>query len=159
MWVYCDTSAMAKRYVREPGRAALMKALARRRVVSSVLMPVELHSAFSRRVREGALATIALPRLFQRVAHDRQYWTLIETTPEVLAEAEALLETCPLRTLDAVHVASARVFQKRMGVPVTFVSADVRQLAAASREGLTPLALEPENPTNPRTRRTRPTAY
>jgi predicted nucleic acid-binding protein len=136
MWAYCDTSAMAKRYVREPGRAALMKALARRRVVSSVLMPAELHSAFCRRVREGTLASMALPRLFERVAIDRLHWTLVQTTTEVLDEAEALLEAHPLRTLDAVHVASARVFQKRLRVPVRFVSADARQLAAAAREGL-----------------------
>jgi len=136
-WVYCDTSAMAKRYVREPGRAALMKALARRRIVSSILMPSELHSAFSRRVREGTLATIALPRLFQRVVCDRAYWTLIETTTDVLADAEALLETQPLRTLDAIHVASARVFQTRMRAPVTFLSADTRQISAAGRVGLT----------------------
>jgi len=142
MWVYCDTSAMAKRYVRESGRAALMKALARHRVVSSVLMPVELHSAFSQRVRDGTLATIALPRLFERVAADRQHWTLVETTKEVLAEAEALLEAHPLRTLDAVHVASARVFQRRLRVPVMFVSADARQLAAAAREGLTVESLD-----------------
>jgi predicted nucleic acid-binding protein len=135
-WVYCDTSAMAKRYVREPGRITLMKALARRRVVSSVLMPIELHSAFARRVREGTLATIALPRLFERVAADREYWTLVETTSDVLAEAESLLEVHPLRTLDALHVASARVFQTRMRLPVTFVSADARQLAAAARLGL-----------------------
>lgn len=137
MWVYCDTSAMAKRYVREPGRAAVMKALARHRVVSSVLLPVELHSAFSRRVREGTLAPTALSRLFERVAIDRQHWTLVETTTEVLAEAEALLEAHPLRTLDAVHVASARIFQRRMRVPVIFVSADSRQVTAARREGLT----------------------
>ena len=136
-WVYCDTSAMAKRYVREAGRAALMKVLTRRRVVSSVLMPLELHSAFSRRVREGTLATVALPRLFERVDIDREYWTLVETTTEVLADAEALLETHPLRTLDAVHVASARVFQTRMRAPVTFVSTDARQLTAAARVGLT----------------------
>jgi predicted nucleic acid-binding protein len=135
-WVYCDTSAMAKRYVREPGRAALMKLLSRRRVVSSVLMPVELHSAFCRRVREGTLATIALPRLFERVAADREYWNLIETTPDVLDEAAALLEIHPLRSLDAVHVASARIFQTRIRQPVTFISADVRQLTAAKRAGL-----------------------
>lgn len=135
-WVYCDTSAMAKRYIREPGRPALLKTLARRRVAASVLMPAELHSAFSRRVREGTLPMIALPRLFERVATDREHWTLIQTTSEVLAEAEALLETHPLRTLDALHVASARVFQRRLKTPVLFVSADARQLAAAAREGL-----------------------
>lgn len=127
---------MAKRYVREPGRAALMKLVARQKVVSSVLMPAELHSAFARRVREGTLATIALPRLFTRVAADREHWTLVAPTPEVLAEVEALLESHQLRTLDAVHIASARVFQRRLGTPVVFASADVRQISAAAREGL-----------------------
>jgi predicted nucleic acid-binding protein len=142
MWVYCDTSAMAKRYVREAGRAALMTVLARHRVVSSVVMPVELHSAFARRVRAGTLATVALPRLFERVAKDREHWTLVQMTPEVLAEAEALLEAHPLRTLDAVQVASAHVFQGRLRAPVLFVSADARQLAAAAREGLATRSLE-----------------
>lgn len=141
MWVYCDTSAMAKRYVREPGRAALMAALARQRVVSSVILTVELHSAFWRRVREGSLATIAMPRLFERVGADRRHWTLVETTNDVLRTAEELLEAHPLRTLDAIHVGSALVFQRRLGAAVTFVSADARQLKAARREGLSITAI------------------
>lgn len=136
MWVYCDTSAMAKRYVREPGRESFMKLVARRRVASSVLMPVELHSAFVRRTREGTLATVALPRLFSRVGADRRHWTLVEATAEVLDEAQMLVENHPLRTLDAVHVASALVFQKHLRAPVVFISADHRQLDAARREGL-----------------------
>ena len=141
-WFYCDTSAMAKRYVREPGRTALMQLLRRGRVVSSVLMPAELHSAFSRRVREGTLATVALPRLFTRVASDREHWTLIETTREVMADVETLLESHPLRTLDAIHLASARVFQRRLRAALTFVSADARQIAVAGREGLTTATVE-----------------
>jgi hypothetical protein len=113
-----------------------MRVLARRPIVSSVLMPAELHAAFARRVRDGAIATVALPRLWQRVAADRRHWVLVETTPEVLAEVERLLEAHPLRTLDAIHVASARVFQARLAEPVTFVTADRRQLAAAAAAGL-----------------------
>ena len=105
-------------------------------------MPVELHSAFIRRVREGTLPSVALPRLFKRVGADRAHWTLVSVTVEVLAEAEALIETHPLRTLDALHVASARVFQKRLRAEVIFVSADQRQLAAAAREGLAIIAIE-----------------
>jgi predicted nucleic acid-binding protein len=142
MWVYCDTSAMAKRYVREAGRQALLKLLNRRRVASSVLMPVELHSAFVRRTREGTLATVALPRLFSRVGSDRRHWTLVETTSEVLDEAQRLVEAHPLRTLDAVHIASARVFQQHLRAPVLFVSADRRQLDAARRDGLTVAAID-----------------
>ena len=136
-WAYCDTSAMAKRYVREPGRAALLRLLTGHRIVSSVIMPVELNSAFVRRTRDGTLATVALPRLFTRVGDDRVHWTLVATTAEVLAEAETLIENNPLRTLDALHVASARVFQQQLRAPLLFISADKRQLAAATREGLT----------------------
>lgn len=142
MWVYCDTSAMAKRYVREAGRQALLKLLNRRRVASSVLMPVELHSAFVRRTREGTLATVALPRLFSRVGSDRRHWTLVETTSEVLDEAQRLVEAHPLRTLDAVHIASARVFQQHLRSPVLFVSANHRQIDAARRDGLTVAAID-----------------
>jgi predicted nucleic acid-binding protein len=136
MWAYCDTSALAARYVREPGRQALARLLARRRVVSSVLLPLELHSAFGRRVREGTLATIDQPRLFARIAEDRPHWTLVELTDEVLREAGTLLEHHPLRSLDAIHVASARIFAIRAGADMIFVSADRRQRLAAAAVGL-----------------------
>lgn len=142
MWAYIDTSAMVRRYVRESGRPALMRLTARHRVVSSVIMPLELHSAFVRRTREGTLATVALPRLFTRVGEDRERWTLVATTPEVIDNAESLIESHPLRTLDALHVASACVFQRQLRAPVLFISADRRQLDAAAREGLSVAAIE-----------------
>lgn len=136
MWAYVDTSAMVKRYVREPGGPAVQKLAARHSLVSSVILPVELYSAFVRRTREGTLATVALPRLFTRVGDDRTRWTLVGTTPEVIDEAQSLIENYPLRALDALHVASARVFQQQVRSPLLFISADKRQLAAAAREGL-----------------------
>jgi len=137
MWAYVDTSAMVKRYVRESGRPAVLKLFAQHNLVSSVILPVELYSAFVRRTREGTLATTALPRLFSRVGADRPRWTLVETTAEVIGQAQTLVERHPLRTLDALHLASARVFEKQLQLPVLFISADHRQLAAAAREGLT----------------------
>lgn len=137
MWAYVDTSAMVKRYVRESGGAAVQRLLARHSLVSSVILPVELYSAFARRTREGTLAAVALPRLFTRVGADRTRWTLVGTTPEVIDEAQSLVENYPLRTLDALHVASARLFQRHLRAPLLFISADTRQLAAAKREGLT----------------------
>ncbi len=136
MWAYIDTSVMVKRYVRESGRPAAQTLLARHSLVSSVILLVELYSAFVRRTREGTLATVALPRLFTRVAADRLRWTLVGASSEVIDEAHSLVERHPLRTLDAIHVASARVFQQQLQSPVLFISTDKRQLAAAAREGL-----------------------
>lgn len=135
-WAYCDTSAVAKRYLREPGRAELAKIVTKRRVVSSFVMPLELHSAFARRVRDGELATVELPRLYSRVGADRKHWMLVTPTAEVLTETEELLEAQPLRTFDALHLASARVFQRRVRVPLLFATADKRQATVAARLGM-----------------------
>jgi hypothetical protein len=44
---------------------------------------------------------------------------------EVLQHAERLVATHPLRTLDAIHVASAELFADRLATSgLTFVSAD-----------------------------------
>jgi hypothetical protein len=78
---------------------------------------------------------------FRRSSHtwaaDRAYWTLVEVGTDVLTAAETLVATHPIRTLDAVHVASARLFAARVSMPaLTFVSADKRQAETAIAVGL-----------------------
>lgn len=137
MWAYCDSSALVKRYVREPGRPMLMELLRRRACVSSALLPVELRSAFRRRVGEATLDASQLPILLERLAADRLSWTLVPIGAEILGAAEALVGTYPLRALDAIHVASAKVFAARVPSPVLFLSADRKQTEVASAVGLT----------------------
>ena len=137
MWAYCDSSALVKRYVREPGRRRLLDLLRRRACVSSALMPVELRSAFSRRVRDSTLGSARLSVLLERVAADRPSWTLVAVGAEVLTAAEALVVTHPLRALDAIHVASAQVFAARVRASLLFLSADRKQTDVASAVGLT----------------------
>ena len=136
MWAYCDTSALVRRYVTEPGRAALMRTIARRQVVSSVLLRLELQSAIGRRVREGRIATAHHPDLLERIDQDCHHWTLVEFSPDVVGVVEMLLETHPIRTLDAIHIASARVFSSAIRRDVAFVTADGRQAKTAARAGL-----------------------
>jgi predicted nucleic acid-binding protein len=134
-WVYCDTSALAKRYVRETGHTTLRRTLARRRVVSSAVILVELHSAFANAVRSGRLATMAQPKLWAQIEKDREHWTLLEISADVRQAAQQLIETYPLRSLDAIHVASAKVFAMRLRTQILFVTADTRQLHAAASLG------------------------
>ena len=136
MWAYCDSSALVKRYVREPGRRRLLNVLRGRACVCSGLTPVEIRSAFRRRVHDGSLDESRLPALLQRLAADRSHWTLVTVGPEVLAGAEALAAAHPVRTLDAIHVASAQLFSTRMPAPTLFVSADRRQTDIAGTIGL-----------------------
>jgi hypothetical protein len=138
VWAYFDTSALVKRYVNEAGRREVLQLLRRHDVVTSAILPVEIRSALRRRATEGTLDAARVPEILRRVATDRAYWTLVEVGSEVLAAAEALVATHPLRTLDAIHVASAQLFRSRLTTSeFILVSADVRQTAAAAAIGLT----------------------
>lgn len=138
MWAYFDASALVKRYVNEPGRREVLRLLRRYEVVTSAIVPVELRSALRRRVAEGTLDDERVPEILERVATDRGFWALIDVSTDVLAAAETLVATQPLRALDAIHVASAQLFARRIAVPkLLFVSADARQTAAAAAVGMT----------------------
>ena len=137
MWTYFDTSALVKRYVDEPGRREVLQLLKQNECVTSAVLPVELRSGLRRRVADGSLEAAKLPMIFKRVATDRPYWTFVEMGADVLAVAETLVATYPVRTLDAIHVASAQLFAARISMPgLTFVSADKRQTETAVAVGL-----------------------
>lgn len=138
MWAYFDTSALVKRYVDEAGRREVLRLLRRYDVVTSAVVPVELRSALRRRVAEGTLDEERVPEILKRVAAERGFWAVIDVSSDVLAAAETLVAAHPLRALDAIHVASAQLFADRIEKPeLMFVSADVRQTAAASAVGMT----------------------
>ncbi len=137
MWTYFDTSALVKRYVDEAGRREVLQLLRRNECVTSAVLPVELRSSLRRRAADGSLEAGQLPMILKRVAADRPYWTLVEVGTDVLAAAETLVATYPIRTLDAIHVASAQLFAARVSMPrLIFVSADKRQTETAAAVGL-----------------------
>lgn len=137
MWAYFDTSALVKRYIDEAGRREVLQLLRRHDCVTSAVLPVELRSALRRRVSEGTLDAERVPEILKRVATDRAYWTLVEVASDVLTAAETLVATHPLRTLDAIHVASAQLFAARVTASeLIFVSADARQAEAAAAGGM-----------------------
>jgi uncharacterized protein len=137
-WAYFDASALIKRYVNEAGRREVLRLLRGHDCVTSTLLPVELRSALRRRVADATLDQGRVPEILKRFATDRAFWALVEVTRDVLATAETLVATHPLRTLDAIHVASAQFFAARIRQSeLIFVSADARQTMAAAAEGMT----------------------
>ena len=137
MWAYFDTSALVKRYIDEVGRREVLQLLRQHDCVTSAVLPVELRSALGRRVSKGTLDAERVPDILKRAATDRPYWTLVEVVSDVLAAAETLVATYPVRTLDAIHVASAQLFAARVTpTELIFVSADVRQIEAAAAVGM-----------------------
>jgi uncharacterized protein len=132
MRVFFDTSALTKRYVEEEGseqvRALCVAADA---LGVSVLVVPEMISTLCRLVREGRLSSGDYRSLKSAVQADLSDADLCDLSQDAFDQALRCLERHPLRTLDALHVGSALVYQ-----PDLFASADRRQVEAADREGL-----------------------
>ena len=132
MKAFLDTSAFAKRYVAEQGSERVLAVCqkADSLVVSVICLP-ELIATLSRLVREKKLASVAYRKLKGDAMADLADVDICQITSEVLASVVSLLESQPLRAMVALHVACALACE-----PDVFVSADRRQLSAASDAGL-----------------------
>jgi len=138
-WGYFDTSVLVKRYVREPGSARARALLRRYGFLSSAVAPVELLSALQRRWATGELAPASFEAIRTRIGRDRAHWALVEVTSAVLDRAEWVIDHTGVRTLDAIHLASAWHARATAGAPqsrIPFVTADLPQRVAALRLGL-----------------------
>lgn len=148
---YLDTSALAKRYVPEVGSAWVAHLCQQETVAISLVAIPELASALARRAQEGALSAQQRDMLFQAFLRDARTFTVIEPNQAIARRSAALLLTAPLnvrlRTLDALHLASAQLAftrARRHGVTTgSFITADRALLDAANWVGLP--TLNPED--------------
>jgi predicted nucleic acid-binding protein len=130
--VFLDSSALAKRYVQEPGSDRLDEILSSAASLGvSIICISDVVSALCRRRRERKLSRQQYLMAKQALFEDIEDASVINVTDQVMARAVELLERWPLRSSDAVHVASAAEWSAEL-----FVSADERQCAAARRYGL-----------------------
>ena len=121
--IYLDSSALVKLAIAEPESPALRRYLARHEArASSALSKVEVLRA----VRVQGPAAIARARMVLR----RIDLVLID---DELLEDAATLDAGVLRSLDAIHLASARIFGGDLAALVTY---DERMARAAERLGL-----------------------
>lgn len=132
MKVFLDTSAFAKRYVAEQGsdKVIALCQQADSLVISVICLP-ELISTLSRLLREKKLAKADYKKLKSDAMADLADVDICQLTPDILTSVVSLLESHPLRAMDALHVACALAVE-----PDIFVSADHRQLTAAQKAGL-----------------------
>jgi hypothetical protein len=139
---FLDSSALVKRYVREPGSAWLQSITdldAGNRIVIVRTTWVEVLSALSRRQREGNLSPKYVSSTIKAFRHDiqTQYLT-VEVDPALADLAGDLVMRYSLRAYDAVQLAAALELHaglQPIALP-TFLSADARLLQAAGTEGM-----------------------
>ncbi len=132
-WAYFDTSALVKRYVKENGSLLVRTFMKRHQFLSSALCSLEAISALCRRKAEGELTVKNFDAIFSRLNKDREFWELVELSSLVLSRAEELVQSTGVRTLDAIHLASALIFQAATGTRIPFITADGKQKQAAEQ--------------------------
>jgi predicted nucleic acid-binding protein len=97
----------------------------------SVICVPEIISALNRRLRERVLSTIDYRKAKGSLAADVRDANIVNLMPGVISSCLEILETSPVRALDAIHVACALEWGAEL-----FVSADKQQIAAAKKAGL-----------------------
>ena len=132
MRIFFDSSAFAKRYVREEGSDAVLSWCdqATELCLSGIALP-EIISAFCRLQREKLITPLQYRHLKTMLMADIADAAICDLTPEVMRSTIVALENNVLRGMDAIHIGSALTLKADL-----FVSADARQCAAAGQAGL-----------------------
>jgi len=144
---FFDSSALVKRYIPEQSThwvRRVTRSYSRSEIVISELALVEMTSAVARRTREGFFSTEVAAMIVRGImSHASSRYYVFRVDAEVIAKAQSLCLQHPLRSLDAIQLASAIIVNQgiaRGGLPpLTFVCADTRLLTVAAVEGMTPL--------------------
>ena len=137
MIVYFDASAIVKRYLAEADSAAVDGLVAQASVMgTSLISRAEVSAAVARAASINVLSSAEAQKALRTF---RAQWPdLIATTVTqvLVAKADALAWDYGLRGYDAVHLASATLWQEALSEPVIMATFDHDLWAAAQKAGI-----------------------
>jgi predicted nucleic acid-binding protein len=142
---YGDSSALAKRYIREAGsgwKRSLTDPAAGNRIYTAQVTGVEIVAAVARRVRTGSMTASDATSAITTLRHQfRARFRIVPLTDDVVERAMDIAEHHGLRGYDAIQLACALTAQGELTIsgaePIRFLSADADLNTAAGAEGLT----------------------
>jgi predicted nucleic acid-binding protein len=124
--VYAETSAVLRWLFAEEGGEALRATLAAaEKVTSSRLTLIETRRVVRRAEREGRITAAQAADLLATFAQAASTWAILEISEEIARRAEDGFPNEPVRTLDAIHLASA-LFLRQSFPELAIVSVDGR---------------------------------
>ncbi len=137
MILYCDTSALIKRYVEEDGTECVDTLWEDCwGVATSVVAFAEAMSAFGRKRREGLLSVKEHTATVEKFKDDYEHLILVPLDNDLNSLMENLFGRHPLRGFDAIHLASALVFANSKETDLFFACFDKTLNKAAKKERL-----------------------
>ncbi len=136
MNLYAESSAVLAWLLGEPRAEVARSALAQSELIlSSDLTLIECERVLIRATATGKLSEGAAAERRARLRQAAEHWAILSLDPEVSERARRPFPHEPIRTLDAIHLASALL--ARSLVPETrLLSLDERIRAAGTELGL-----------------------
>jgi len=132
--LYAESSAVLAWLLDEPESAAVRDLLGNATVVASELTLIECDRALLRGAALGHLKEADAAERHAHLASTAAHWHLFRLTPDVVTRARQRFPAEPIRTLDAVHLASA--LAARSAIPgLEILSLDDRIRRAGAQLG------------------------
>jgi predicted nucleic acid-binding protein len=131
---YIDTSALL-RLVERRGDRSLIEAAMRDSPTTSELADLECWAAIHKKWHDGKITLATRDRMLRAAEEEALSPTiLLRLDSDVVNEARAVAARFPIRSLDAMHLATAVLADRRLrpiGLGLRFCTADAQQGAAA----------------------------
>jgi predicted nucleic acid-binding protein len=135
--LYLDTSALVKRYFKEPySDQVIAKWRDANEIVTSSVAYAEALAAIYRKKRELALKDDLVKKIADALRKDWNGFIRIHVNEELNEYIDRAIEGHPLRGFDAVHLASAMVMNEQFSDNMLFICFDQTLIQAAIKEGI-----------------------
>ena len=137
--IYLDSSALVKRYLNEASSDDVNSLIESADILGSVkLTRTEIASALQKAVRMGWAERPATLQAWQDfLQHWEASFAKLSVSDLTIEKAASLAWEYGLRGYDAIHLASALLWQDAIGEPITFATYDRELWLAAQKSGMT----------------------
>jgi predicted nucleic acid-binding protein len=147
MILYAESSAVLAWLLGEPGQDRVLKHLETAdRVATSTITAVECSRALARARHDRRITSVEERAALHLLDEALASWHILDLADEVVTRARAPLPAEPVRSLDAIHIASAWMMYSAAG-ELTALSLDERVRANVRALGMT---VAPEHVANRR---------
>lgn len=148
-WQYVESSAiLALLLMEQPVHESIQPVMAEpHRAITSVVTLIECERTILRAQAQGRLDAVNADSARFRLARFADHCNIVQLDGSVVERSSESFGDDLIRTLDAIHVASALIARRALG-PMNFVSLDhrVRAVAAASGFSVQPAQLPTPSP-------------
>jgi predicted nucleic acid-binding protein len=137
MILYLDTSALLKRYFKEPYTNELLsKWQEANQIITSSVAYAETMASLYRKKREVDLRSNVFNKLVNSFHLDWETFIRVEVNEDLNETIHRVVAKYPLRGFDAIHLASAIITHARINEAFLFACFDQKLTNGAQMEGL-----------------------